>query len=674
MAIFIPEKLGTAGAQAVHIKRKLSQLDDAHVVRSPFPRQEWLPNFFVQHANKGWSAIAVCDTPYSKITNNGLFESSETTRFEALLKNFQSFEKAGLHAGEKPLKKLVVMWRCNTQEIQQISTRYSQSHGIYFLSREAFDQDDGQVFSRTLSAISGPQSDRLLSLYFPEAEVHAHNTTRRLFVRNSSSTLGKYFLDYNQEWAAKLDLTAPQEQVEAGKDLSLRLINGVAGSGKTLIAMARALLLAEMYPDQQVLFLIHNRPIVADLRAKLIRSRGAIPKNLEICTFFSWAGNQWKQLNGRFPNYIKPRQLPPLLARLRSAWPELTQTSEQLSDELDFINETLQESLDSYLQASRAGRGFALREKERIAMWGLYQAVTKALASPPLPTMLWSAMPHDICKAKDHSNLVLADHVLIDEAQFFAPSWFHVVRLGMQPHGSLFLCADPNQGFMKSRLSWKSVGLEVAGRTKKLYRSYRTTQAILTAANSILKQHTKADADDYLEPDMQGMEPGLPPVLIQCASVQDCIDKLINEIDAALKNHNLTVEDMLVVFGDSISKNALHQRLSRHLGEHAVWCFNLEEKKYDPPQGYRREYLRMASVGSATGLEAGVVFLIGMEKLVSSAASASLSTVADREARATATEEHARKLYMAMTRAGQSLFLLTSEPVAPAIASQFHSA
>lgn len=35
------------------------------------------------------------------------------------------------------------------------------------------------------------------------------------------------------------------------------------------------------------------------------------------------------------------------------------------------------------------------------------------------------------------------------------------------------MCADPNQGFLKHRLSWRSVGLNVLGRTRKLQQPYR---------------------------------------------------------------------------------------------------------------------------------------------------------------------------------------------------------
>lgn len=681
MAIFIPEKLATAGAKAIHIKRTLSQLDDHFVVRSPFQRRSWLPDFLLQHAQRGWLAMAVCDLAFAHIPfGRRLFEPSKPSAFEALLQDFQQFDqgraapaaKAHAHGATKPsLPKVVLMWRCNRQEVQHLTARFGATHGLVFVSKEALQAEGAALLTGLLAPLDLPQSQALLAHYFPEAEVPARATTRRLFVRDNRASLGKFFLDYNQEWAAKLDLRTPQDSDEASAHFSLRLVNGVAGSGKTLIAVARAMLLAELNPEQKIVVLIHNTPVVADLKAKLIRTHGALPANLRILTFFSWATSQWMRLYGYKPHFATPSQIKQVLASQRSAWPQLAHSDAQLLDELDFINDTLLENEAQYLQANRTGRGFALREKERSALWGLYQAVTQALATSPNKSLLWSALPRGICLADDHRKLALADHVLIDEAQFFAPAWFQAVRLGMQGSGSLFLCADPNQGFMKNRLSWKSAGLEVAGRTKKLHRSYRTTQAILSAANSLLQQHTKADAEDFLEPDLSGMESGQPPVLIHCDSQQDSIDRLLNEMELALQTPGITVDNILVVFGDPRLQQPLYERLRKRFGEQAVWSLNHEDTKNEPPHGLQRDYLRMASVATATGLEAGVVFLIGMEALVSASAHAAWQAHREQEARTAATEAHVRKLYMAMTRAGQSLVLLASQPVAAGIARHF---
>jgi superfamily I DNA/RNA helicase len=353
------------------------------------------------------------------------------------------------------------------------------------------------------------------------------------------------------------------------------------------------------------------------------------------------------------------------IAHYRARWPELKQSESFLREEFDFINESLITDEEHYFKANRAGRGFALRAKERTAVWALFQAVTSALDKNG--QSLWSAIPREICLATDHAALGKYDHVLIDEAQFFAPSWFQAVRLGLREQGSLFLCADPNQGFMKSRLSWKSVGLDVAGRTRKLRRSYRTTQAILTSAHRILAQYTQGDPDDFLAPDLSGMEAGVKPVLVYTDSPQDSVDRLVNELSVNVEKQTIALDDLLVIYGENVQKALLYSRLCKRFGADSVWWFNKKEHRKTPPNGYEQTYLRMANLETATGLEAAVVFLIGLENLLSDSPIPNL----DQEEQAVMVEENARKFYMAMTRAGQRLFLLSSQRIPACIADCF---
>lgn len=61
------------------------------------------------------------------------------------------------------------------------------------------------------------------------------------------------------------------------------------------------------------------------------------------------------------------------------------------------------------------------------------------------------------------------DIVLIDEAQFFAPIWFEIIKHILVPQRShLFMVADPTQGFLKRKQSWLASGLEVRGRSHRL--------------------------------------------------------------------------------------------------------------------------------------------------------------------------------------------------------------
>jgi len=235
----------------------------------------------------------------------------------------------------------------------------------------------------------------------------------------------------------------------------------------------------------------------------------------------------------------------------------------------------------------------------------------------------------------------------------------------LEPGGHLFLCADPNQGFLRSRLSWKSVGLDVVGRTKKLRRSYRTTRALLEAAGGVLAGLSPAESDDYLSPELAGMEPGVRPVVIYASTPHDAIDRVANEIVALLRRR-VPRRALLVLYGDAVDKLALHRSLLRCAGPEHVWWFNRAQERRAPPHGYGRDYLRMANVDTATGLEAAAVFLLGVESLLAPEPDAG-------DTHAGLREEKRRKLYMAMTRAGERLVLVSTRPLPPGLAALFEA-
>lgn len=638
MALFIPEWTRASGRQ-LQLKRVLNALDDASAVRQPLRRpaheEPGAPELFIEHPARGWLALAVVDTPFDALDGAQLFANDTRAAFDARLLAWRAQLPPQL-----PL--LVLLWACSEDEARALAGQLGEQPALHLLSREQFTEGGAEGLAALQRPVSPEEDEALRTRFFPESAIPLASVARRRFLRNNQARL---FLDAQQEWASKLDLESdlPDEQAAAATDFAVRLVNGVAGSGKTLIALSRALLLASLHPRERVLILIHNTPIVADIRERLHRAHGSLPRNLEITTYSSWAHRQWRRLY-RAPLAMPsdPAYLPQLLRRLRTGWPELKLDEAQLIEEFDFLNEMLVASEAEYMDTSRAGRGFALRAKERSEVWQLFEAVSGALREQGL--RMWSAVATDVCRAPDHALLERYEHILVDEAQFFAPSWFHTVKLALRPQGRLFLCADPNQGFMKSRLSWRNAGLDVAGRTKKLLRSYRTTQAILYTAGTLLNRTVQDDPEHYLAPDYAGMEQGAPPILLRVASPQDAVDRAVNEIVALAERHALPLSSFLVIYGAGTPKKLLYERLCRALGAQQIWWLNKDKKQ--PPGGYGPDYLRLANLETATGLEGAVVFLLGMEDLLFDG-----------------TPEHeadARKLYMAMTRASHRLVMLSS--------------
>jgi hypothetical protein len=652
MALFIPEWQRVSGSE-LHVKRVLAALDDAHVVRRPLRAQTGPADLFVQHPAKGWLALAVSSLSFAELDPAQLFDSPRRSEFEQRL---QALSTLGREDDLSPhgMAALVVMWACTSDETRLLAREHLVRHGTRLVSREQFMQLGVKLVGGLLEPLSQRCAQALLGRFFPEAEIAPEQTTQRFRGLDNSARLRRFFLDSQQEWAVKLDLDLPDEQAQASTNFSLRLVNGVAGSGKTLIAVHRALLLTELFPAQRVLLLIHNTPIVADLLDRLRRTRGALPPHLEVMTFFAWATRQWQRMFGHWPEMSN--DLPALVHHHRLRWPELKIDDGPLVDELAFIDESLIGSPQEYLAANRSGRGFALRAGEREPIWALREVVAAALRKRG--ELAWSALPAAIVAAtRRHGALERREHILIDEAQFFAPSWFAVVKLSLAPRGQLFLCADPKQGFMRHRLSWKSAGLDVAGRTKKLSRSYRTTRTLLESASAMVDSLAPDETDDEVQPDYAGMETGVRPLLLYAPSPQDAMDRLVNEIDV-LAGEGLPLDAFLVVFGDNVNRRALYAQLARRLGARRVWQLNEGAQKKAPPGNDGADCLRVAYLDTATGLEGIVVFLIGIESLFAGS---------DDERR----DDRLRKLYMAMTRAGQKLVLLSSRRLPAAMEALF---
>ncbi len=88
-------------------------------------------------------------------------------------------------------------------------------------------------------------------------------------------------------------LDAEQEQAARSLGAGHQLVFGVAGSGKTILLLARARLLADRDPTAKILILCYNKALAASLAAKV----GDL-KNAAARTFHSWAagltGQKWR--------------------------------------------------------------------------------------------------------------------------------------------------------------------------------------------------------------------------------------------------------------------------------------------------------------------------------------------------------------------------------------------
>jgi superfamily I DNA/RNA helicase len=259
----------------------------------------------------------------------------------------------------------------------------------------------------------------------------------------------------------------------------------------------------------------------------------------------------------------------------------------------------------------------------------------------------WGDVPQRIWHFIEAGQMDLPEYdvIMVDEAQFFAPLWFSIVQKVLHPRsGHLFVAADPTQGFLGRGISWKSLGLAARGRTHTLRRSYRTTREIMHFASLFYRLRLSDEQDeDILLPDIWNMPSGVVPQFIPLASPQDEITRLANEVAEFVKQ-GYPKKHLLLLHSDSSGVKALIKQINQRLGKDAA---------RDAKTDYPGDYVRVTTLNAGAGLESPIVFLAGLRKLFEEEQSLRLSD-SDRE---TLVRENTRKLYMAITRAGQRLVL-----------------
>ena len=486
----------------------------------------------------------------------------------------------------------------------------------------------------------------LRKAYTPEIVIPASFIARVPQTRNTAAELGDYLLDYDQEAVLKsdLDLNAMGEQLS--RDFRIQIINGVTGSGKTLILLYRLRLLQEMFPQKRYLILTHNRPLIRDIEKRFEYLKPETSQQIKWYTFNGWCRKNWPESIQLWSNPISRKKREALVREVREEYLVDSNVSQgEFRSELEWVKDSGITSREDYLKADRRGRGFRLTREQRDQIFQAIRAYQKRLIGQgwmdwwDVPRRMWHWIEEGQIDPPQY------DVVLIDEAQFFAPVWFNIVRRLVVPQtGYLFMAADPTQGFLRRGDSWKSVtGLDMRGRSHRLKRSYRTTRSILDCALTFYRQRLPEDEEELVTPDLSSMPPGKPPFLIRLDSPQDERIRIVNEIARAL-DQGMQRSHILVLSTSWRGVETLVGALNQRFGAGTA-C--------DPKDTYPGDFIRVTTINAATGLESPIVFVAGTHEMFEMEKSLRMNV----EERANLVRENTRKLYMAFTRAGQRLIL-----------------
>ena len=283
-------------------------------------------------------------------------------------------------------------------------------------------------------------------------------------------------------------------------------VAGSAGTGKTIVAIHRAVKLARENPDAKVLLASFSDPLAAELAKKvrvLAPETSSVVPRLVTASFHGIAEQMFQLEYG-----VRPRIADDVVLRDRlraaAATAKLQGFSERflLSEWTHVIDAWGLDTLDAYLAISRMGRNARLGPNQRARLWPVFQSVKDTLKTERYTT--WASVFAQLANTLARREVKPFGHIVIDEAQDLAPAELRFfAKLSPAKADGLFLSGDIGQRIFQHPFSWASLGVDVRGRSFTLKVCYRTSQQIRRAADKLLP--TVMRDRDELEDERRGI-------------------------------------------------------------------------------------------------------------------------------------------------------------------------
>jgi mRNA-degrading endonuclease RelE of RelBE toxin-antitoxin system len=300
-------------------------------------------------------------------------------------------------------------------------------------------------------------------------------------------------------------------------------VSGSAGTGKTIVALHRAVHLARTHPNARVLLTTFSDTLANALRTKLKRLLSGEPRLAERIDVYSLNAIGVRLYKAHVgPATIADRKIISELVREASSAVGghkfgqhfLLTEWEQVVDAWQLGN------WEAYRDVARLGRKTRLPEAHRKVLWSIFERVQAGLQSRGLITYaeLFTSLAAAISKAKK----VVFDFAVVDEAQDIAIAHIRFfAALGNQRPNALFFAGDLGQRIFQQPFSWKALGVDIRGRSRTLRVNYRTSHQIRTQADRLLGPSvTDVDGNSDDRTDTISVFNGPPPT-IQSLKTED---------------------------------------------------------------------------------------------------------------------------------------------------------
>jgi mRNA-degrading endonuclease RelE of RelBE toxin-antitoxin system len=309
---------------------------------------------------------------------------------------------------------------------------------------------------------------------------------RRFRVMNDVEELERAFTYPWEKWTIFLH-PGQRELVERDYNGPAR-VSGTAGTGKTIVALHRAVFLVRANPQSRVLLTTFSDALANALRTRLrrlISNEPRLGERLEVHAMNAIGERLYEQLFGR-PKIASRDTIRQLLTEAAKARSENRfRLSFIFSEWEDLVDAWQLQNWESYRDINRLGRKTRLQESQRAALWTILETARLRLRTEGLITHaeMFTRLALQV-ESRKHAPF---EFVVIDEAQDVSVSQlrFLAALSGKRPNG-LYFAGDLGQRIFQQPFSWKSLGVDVRGRARTLQVNYRTSHQIRMQADRLL--------------------------------------------------------------------------------------------------------------------------------------------------------------------------------------------
>lgn len=488
-------------------------------------------------------------------------------------------------------------------------------------------------------------------------------------------------------WGIYMQLNLEQKRLIQAKPAGHGLIKGVAGSGKTTVAVNRIPFLLNHYcfaDNDAILMVTYNKTLVnyityvynkveQEEQMSFDSLLKADSSKIEIYTIDSLMYKyylKYKKVNKVkidviSDNNLRYKIMAQCVAEMEKQYADVNIIDQRnikfLIDEIDWIKSCNYMELEEYQGTERLGRmsstkgegpqKLAKNSNKRRAIFELMNLYNKRLGEEgyiEFKDMALLALKQANSKPEKKYT-----HILIDESQDLSRVQIEFLKAlyNEKEYSSIIFVADTAQSIythswlVKGR-SFTSIGFDMTGKSFTLCKNYRTTTQIAQAAYSLLEKDENITEDEnYVKPSLIDRQ-GTFPVYRYFKSVGEEAAYVIKEIKENLIQE-CPYSDIVII---AKNKNQLKE-FKDILDKNNIPSSVMDKKD----ENFDVNSIKLLTMHSIKGLEFKVVFIIGLNEGI--IPYSGYKSTEDEDVQ----ESMERKLlYVGMTRANELLYMCSS--------------